>query len=203
METLPEPPPVFSLPPDVLPLAEGTEIWRIYNRTGPHPTAWNSLRFSFAEGRFDHQEPGEENRGILYATVGRHAVPTALAECFQYTRRINRNRYDPWLVSFACRGNMELLNMGGGWPLRAGGNMALNSGPREMSRRWSRVVYRSYPNIAGIAYPSSLTNETCLALYERALPCFPQTPTYHEPLASPGLFNGLTRIAERLGFSLE
>lgn len=52
--------------------------------------AFNSL--------FKHDEPFQQDRGILYATSD---VPTAVAEFFQRNRRrINRFRHKQWLASF-------------------------------------------------------------------------------------------------------
>ena len=80
--------------------------------------------------------------------------------------------------------------------------MALNSGERAQSRRWSSVIHASYAELQGIWYPSSLTNQSCLALYERARPAVPAVPQLNEPLASPKLLKILTNVAADLRFAL-
>lgn len=57
--------------------------------------------------------------------------------------------------------------------------MTLISGPRAHSQNWSRGFYDGYPGIEGVLYPSSLTNQTVYAFYERVLEVaspFPRLP---------------------------
>ena len=60
--------------------------------------------------------------------------------------------------------------------------MQLISGPRAHSQNWSRGFYDGYPGIDGVLYPSSLTNQTVYAFYERVLEVaspFPRLPIVH------------------------
>jgi hypothetical protein len=136
-----------------------------------------------------------QSRAILYAATGPQAVSTALAEVFQETRLIDRKRSDPWLAIFDVKKPIELLDTTGHWPVRAGGNMSINSGRRDRARAWSRAIYSAYAAVEGIWYPSSITNQTCVALYDRALHAMPSRPIYNEPLDSPKLLRGLLACA--------
>ena len=205
METLPDPPTRFSVSAELAPLAAGTLLWRIYFRGGKHRTAWNDLRhWGPTSARFDHhtRPKRHQTRGILYATRGNDAVLTALAEVFQETRLVDRGRAEPWLVAFELSRSVELLDTTQLWPVRAGGNMGIHSGARVKARDWSRAIYRTYTNVEGIAYRSSIVNLPAVALYERARSALPPHPSFHQPLSHPGLAAGLLRYARRLGYGL-
>ena len=205
MERVPDPPSTFIVDPICRMITAGERLWRIYFRAGPHPTRWNELRaFGPTANRFDHHTRPKriQNRAILYATHGADAVLTALAEVFQDTRLIDRTRRKPWLVAFRLARPARLLDTGSDWPVRAGGNMAINSGSRARARAWSRAIHRDYTDVEGIWYPSSLTNQSCVALYERASAALPASPDFHEPLASPALTAGLSVLADRLEYRM-
>lgn len=205
MESLRRPPLEFRTPPDAKVLSPGDLLWRIYYRGGRYPSHWNQFRhFGPTSGRFDHHLPPPKNqgRGILYAAGGPNGVMTAIAEIFQNTKVVDRLRDDPWLAGFRLGRDARLLDTTGLWPVRAGGNMALNSGVRVMSRAWSRRIYRSYPDIEGMWYPSSLTNQPALALYERAAASLPGAPHFNRALADPLILAGLSQLAGKLDYSL-
>lgn len=205
MEKLPNPPARFSVPGNFHGCSVGSRLWRIYFRSGKHPTRWDELRhFGPTSSRFDHHTLPKrvQTSGIAYATIGRDAILTALAEVFQDTRHVDRRYHEPWLVAFDLDASVTLLDTGGRWPVRAGGNMAINSGSRAKARAWSRAIYQSYLNADGIWYPSSITNLRCAALYERASHALPKTPVFNEPLDSPKLLAGLLRLAKGLRYTL-
>lgn len=127
---------------------------------------------------------------------------TALAEVFQETRVIDRHRNQPWLAAIDLTASLQLLDTSRDWPVRAGGNMAINSGNRSRARRWSRVIYDSYPDAQGIWYPSSITNRECVAIYERASAALPAAPVFNERLDSPKLLASLSQLAEALNYDL-
>lgn len=189
--------------PDLRSLAAGTVLWRLYLRGGEHPTFWNTFRaFGPTRGRFDHQVPPPkvQVRWIFYSA---EEGPTCLAEVFQDTRIIDRAARNPWLVGFELRQSVELLDLTGTWPTRAGASMALSSGPRPRAQRWSRLIYDAYPGIQGLYYPSSMhQNRPSLALYERAVSSLPPTPIFHRPLNDPALLPILSRVARDLGYGL-
>ena len=80
--------------------------------------------------------------------------------------------------------------------------MAINSGSRAKARAWSRVIYRSYADVDGIWYPSSLNNGPCIALYERARDCLPASTSFNEALNSPKLLRGILAAASQLNYVL-
>lgn len=205
MERLSRPPLRFKTPPDAKVLRAGDLLWRIYFRGGRYPVDWNQFRhFGPTSSRFDHQFPPPKNqsRGILYAAGEANGVMTAIAEIFQETKVVDRHRDSPWLAGFRLERDARLLDTTGLWPIRAGGNMALNSGARVLSRMWSRRIYRSYSDMDGIWYPSSLTNQPAVALYERAGPCLPSVPHFNRALADPTILGGLSQLAASLNYSL-
>src|SRR5512139_1525033 len=103
MEFLPPAPKKFRVATDAYRLEAGVMLWRIYFRAGKRATAWNAFRyFGPTDSRFDHHTCPKrtQDRGIIYATTGRDAIGTALAETFQGTRLVDRHRDEPWIVGF-------------------------------------------------------------------------------------------------------
>lgn len=207
MPKFPEPPDVGQLAaigPELKILPVGTELWRIYFRSGAHPTLWNQFRaWGPTASRFDHHPPPARlhpDRSIIYAAA---TGPTALAEVFQSTRVIDRVRHDPWLVAFRLAKAVTLLDLTGAWPTRAGASMNLNSGPRPRARRWSQRIHEAYPAVEGLHYPSSMhANLVAVAVYERGVAALPRTPSFHAPLVQPSLLAVLEHAAARLGYGL-
>ena len=62
--------------------------------------------------------------------------------------------------------------------------MKLATGPTSYSRNWARGFYDAYPQIEGLWYPSSMTNEPVIALND------------------PILLTPLRNSAEDLGYDL-
>lgn len=211
MAKFPEPPSAkrlaATLGPDSRVLASGTRLWRIYFRAGPHPTLWSGFRaFGPTSARFDHHLPNAhgdpciQDRRILYAA---RSGPTCLAEVFQDTRVIDRQARAACLAAFSLVRKIELLDLSGSWPTRAGASMRINSGQRPRARRWSQVFYSAYPGIEGLYYPSSMHgNRPCIALYERAEDALPDRPDFNRTLADPALLGLLKNAAVGLGYGL-
>ena len=204
MAKFPEPPPageLLKLRADETTLPEGTLLWRIYFQAGRHPTTWDSFRdFGPANSRFDHHllPKRKQSRAILYAS---ERGATCLAEVFQETRTIDRNRDEPWLVAFELDGPVCLLDLTGSWPTRAGASMAINSGSRPRARQWSRAIYQAYPAIEGILYRSSMDgNRPAVALYERASSALPAQPVFHRALADSVMTRLVANVALELGY---
>jgi hypothetical protein len=192
------------LAPDIRTIPAGATLWRVYFRGGIYPSAWNQFRSHgpVPGGRFDHHgaQPDQQGRAILYAAV---EIPTCLAELFQATRVIDRRRRDPWLVGFRTVAALDLLDLTGRWPTRAGGSMAINTGPRSRAQRWARAIYAAYPAIHGILYPSSMdSNRPALALFERASSAIPPQPRSHRALAEQPLLILIANAAARFGYAV-
>jgi hypothetical protein len=204
MPKFPEPPAGgLTLPAITKTIPAGAITWRIYFAGGSHPSTWNGFRFfGPLHARFDHHVPPPDlqTRGILYAADG---ATTCLAEVFQATRVVDRSTRSPWLVAFRLARDVELLDLTGVWPTKAGASMAINTGPRPRARRWSAAIYAAYAHVDGLFYASSMhANRPAFALYERAQSTMPATPVFHRPLADPSLLNRLAAAATRLGYGI-
>jgi hypothetical protein len=204
---LPNPPPIQRLGEigaDERAVPEGAALFRIYLAGGNHPGVWNAFRHygPVPSGRFDHHVglPHVQDRGIIY--VAWHPR-TCLAEVFQAKRRIDMHSRSPLLVGFETVRTLNLLDLTGLWPTRAGASTAINSGPRFRVQAWARRIYEAYPSLDGIYYGSSMdANSGCAALFERARDAVPALPRLHRTLADPLLRSLLQRAALQLNYDL-
>ena len=214
------PPPPRPLPMlrarDVFTPAAGSVLGRIYLTGGEHSAAWDSFRTfgPMAIMRFDHQPPPaapHRIRAISYLAPRRgrrglrfDPLATCVRECFASTNTIDIQAGAPWFVLWKTTRVLRLLDVvDSPWIARAEGNGAISSGPRGMARRWSRAIYRSYPEVDGIFYEAAtLPSARSVALYERARTALPDRPTVTLPLTHPGLRNALKRIAYTYGMDL-
>jgi hypothetical protein len=204
---LPNPPSVdrlVELGADEWAVPEGAALFRIYFAGGDHPGVWNAFRYygPVPSGRFDHHvgPPRVQGRGIIY--VAWHPR-TCLAEVFQAKRRIDTSSRSPLLVGFETVHSLNLLDLTGLWPTRAGASTAISRGPRFRSQAWARRIYEAYPSLDGVYYGSSMdANSPCAALFERALDAVPGLPRLHRPLADPLLRSILQRAALQLNYDL-
>ena len=206
MPKFPKPPPVARLArirPDIRTLSAGSQLWRVYFQGGRYPTFWDAFRsYGPTSSRFDHHlpPPKTQQRSLLYGAL---AGPTCLAEVFQQTRVIDRSAANPWLVGFDLARSLDLLDLTGTWPTRAGASMAISTGPRPRARLWARAIYDAYPNLEGLYYPSSMhANRPSVALFERAVGAMPTTPVIHRALLDPALLSALRQAAGSLGYGL-
>jgi hypothetical protein len=207
---LPEPPSVATLRalgPQVYTLASGELLWRIYYSGGAHPTVWDGFRaWGPAEARFDHhtKPPRLQSRGILYTAAGPHAALTTIAEVFQATRVVERTRGAPALMAFKTTRPLQLLDLTGLWPTRAGASTAICSGPRPRTRRWSQAIYAAFPDLDGLRYAASMNaGEPAVVLYERAKDAMPAHPSFNRQLGDPLMMTMLKNAARKLNYLLE
>ena len=195
-----------ALTPDILPVARKHSVWRVYFRSGNHPTTWGEFRHvGPVDARFDHHlgmAPNRQDRAVLYVAED---PLTCLAEVYQKTRVINRWHKEPWLVCFTVDAHIKLLDLTGSFATRAGASMALMTGARSVSRNWARGFYDAYPYIAGLFYPSSMhANKPAMVLTERAKSAgiIPTSPSFHRALSDPAILTLLRNAARTLGYAL-
>ncbi len=206
-DRLPPPPPVATLrgvAPEIHVLPAGAVLWRIHFRAGAHPSRWDGFRsFGPTNARFAHHpSPARRHRtrAILDAS---DSGPTSVAEVFQQTRVIDRFADSPALAAFQLMRDLQLLDLTGAWPTRAGASMAITSGSRAKARAWSRAIHAAYPNVEGLLYASSMNaNQPAFALYERAKSAVPASALLEFPLGTPALAAPLAAAAVRFGYAL-
>ena len=116
---------------------------------------------------------------------------------------IDRFADTPALVAFRITRDLQLLDLTGAWPTRAGASMAINSGSRALARHWSRAIYSAYTQIEGLRYASSMNaNQPAFALYERTRSSLPAVAAIDLPLTTPGLAAMLAAAAIRFSYAL-
>jgi hypothetical protein len=195
------------LPDELLRLPAGTVLARVHPAGGSSPCAWDELRFfGPTTSRFDHQLPPasvHRGRGIAYATWGSSAFTAALAEFFQngagLVGPIDRRTNRPMITTYELARELTLLDLESGWAARAGGDGAITHGSRSRSREWARAIYRHLP-VDGLGYRSSVWDDgRCVALWERAVPAVPPSPSAARLLDDPLLAPALAKAARDLG----
>jgi len=206
----PEPPGVAALralAPQTLTLPADATLARIYFAAGSHPSRWARFRsFGPIDARWDHHLSDDDRAGVEQSRAILYCAPdidTCVAEVFQATRRIDRVRGAPWLVVFALREPVTLLDLRGGFATTMGASTAIHSGPRSRTRAWARELYEAYPNVQGIHYGSSMNGHApAIALNERAMSAMPHLPLFHRALNDDMLVAVLQHIASRLSYGL-
>jgi hypothetical protein len=216
-ERLPPPPPLPQLRQgDVFRVRAGQTFGRVYFTAGTHPAAWDGFRSygPVATMRFDHHPPPERNHitrsfsyvapSVKHDSSSMDPLVACVCECFAATRTIDVRSGAPWFVLWSTARSLRLLDVvDSAWITRVGGNAAISSGARTMSRRWSRAIYRTYDNVDGIYYETStVPMSRSVALYERAQRAVPDRYAVAAPLTHPGLRAPLRRIAHDFGMDL-
>ena len=179
----------------------GELLWRVHRAAGAHVAAWDRLRtFGPTGARFDpHPLPQADHLGFGVLYLGADAI-TAVAEAFQLRRAIDRHTDTPYLIGLHLARPVELLDLGGAWPTRAGASQAINTGPRGRARAWARAIRQAWPDLDGLAYPSSMRGgSSCFVLWQPAADAVPARPEVSLPLDAPVLLGPLKRVADELG----
>ena len=199
-----------------------THIARIFRAGGPHPARWFEFReYGPLDGRFDPQPlPVGESPGIgvMYGVLEAQsssdtATPPALAaspfaaailEVFQAQRMIRLDAGMPTFVDFAITRPLRLLDLADSdWVTAAGGNAAISSGDRAVSRAWTRAIVERYPEIDGVISSSSLLPAArIVALWSGAIDALPAHPDACIRLDRPELIGVIDAIADRYGYTL-
>ena len=191
--------------PEWYSLAPAEPLWRVYFRSGAHPSLWNQFRtFGPTDARFDHQleDRTDGHRAVMYLA---QSPVTCLAEAFQKTRTIHRADRKPALVGFAVRSSLKLLDLTGAFPTRIGASMGLMTGARSVARNWARALYAAYPEAQGFRHPSSMhANAVAIVLNDRAdkPKVLPRSPGFHKTLNDPSMITVLKNAARELGYLL-
>jgi hypothetical protein len=87
-------------------------------------------------------------------------------------RRLTEEEIDAWGVTeVAATAPLSLPDLRAGGPIRLGVPTNVVRGKAQgPGRRFSEALYRSAPDLDGIFYPSRLTNDWCIAVYDRGVP---------------------------------
>lgn len=212
-ELCPPPPPALPAPRSGEIAEVSARVTRVYKRGGPHPVAWPEFRYDgpLETARFDpHPPPFDTDRseGVMYLATKsrerRQVIPgleTALAEAFQGDRLIDRNRHEPGCVIWTPTRSLKVLDLDSRWTTRAGGNGALTSGPRDISRQWAAEIYDQLPELDGMTWRSSVLGVgQTIVLFERALDAVPNLPDLNRPLSDPALLGPISTAADHIGY---
>lgn len=206
MAKLPWPPSVAVLAhhvPDEVELDPGTTLWRVHAGSGPHGLRWDELR-SFGplpSGRFDpHVEPAHEQAELVGYFA--HDWASCLAEVFQTNREIRPRRNDPWITGFETAGPVRLLDLRDTWAVAIGASHAINTGPKNVCRAWSRALRQAFPHADGLATTSAMTGRPSITAYAPMTTALPDRPSFSAPLAAPALRARVATVADEIGYTV-
>lgn len=179
-------------------------LWRVHRTTGDHVLAWNALRNygPLPSMRWDPQpgsQPGSHDEGVLYASVD---IETALAKVFQTTRMIDTRIGAPRLTAWEPTRRLRLLDLSGTWLIRNGASAALSAAPRATCRRWARAIHLAWPELDGLAVPSTMTGGTNVVLWNAAADSLPESPAFSRALAHPLVWAIAQDAAVRIGYRI-
>ena len=204
----PSPAAIHAADPEIVGFPPEKYAWRIYPRGGKYPVTWGEFRQfgPLSSARFAPHLPASDGapcvqeRGAMY--VG-DDFPTAIAEVFQGDRRVNPRRNRPAVAAFPFIRPLRLLNLWGDFAIRVGGSSKFATGPKSITRAWSRAFYDALPDIDGIRYESSMRpGSAACVLYERAFSALPPAPRLNRELADLDLHIPLVNACHLIGYGL-
>lgn len=184
-------------------LEAGTTLWRIHATTGPHVLAWDALRTfgPLSSARFDpHPEPAREQA----EAVGYFAQDwaTCLAEVFQVNREIRLRRRDAHVTGFELTTTLRLVDLRDTGAVALGASHAINTGPKNVCRRWSQALREAFPEADGLATVSAMTGRSSTTLFAPAARAFPVRPGLSMPLVHGGLWSRIATAAAEIGYTV-
>lgn len=156
-------------------------LWHIASTAGPFATRFGQMRSygPLPSARFDpHPEPARDHarEAVLYASA---TLLTALAERFQHGREIRTDDpAAPVAYAWTPTRSSRLIDLTGPGATRLGASHAIGSGPKPATRAWARAIRVTWPDVDGLLYSSSMTGESCLALWAPAQDAFPTAPSF-------------------------
>lgn len=179
-------------------------LWRVHRTVGEHVLAWNELRRfgplpSMRWEPHPGPTPAPSDEGVLYASGD---VATALAEVFQTTRLIDTRMSAPRLTAWQPTRPLRLLDLSGTWLIRNGASTALLSAPRSICRRWARAIRTTWPELDGLAVPSTMTAAQNVVLWGPAADVMPELPAFSRDLAHPLVWTLAQQAADEIGYRI-
>lgn len=164
-------------------------LWAILDTAGAHPRPFGQMRSwgPLPSGRFDpHPEgpPGDTSGELVsYAAA---SLLTALAERYQDRRAITP--YDgnqPAAYAWFPQRALHLIDLTGAGAVRLGASHKINSGSKNVTRRWARAIRAAWPEADGIRCASSMTGEQAIALWAPGEATFGPAPAFSSLVSSP------------------
>ena len=172
--------------PDRLDWPTTTPLWQVANTAGPYAVRFGQMR-SFGPlptARFDPHPPPPADHPVERVLYSAADLVTALAERFQHNREIRGTQPSaPGVYAWAPTRPLHLIDLRGVGALRLGASHVLNTGPQSSTRAWARAIRDGWSNADGIAYASSMTGRTCIALWAPAADTFPTAPAFAKLLS--------------------
>jgi len=194
-------------------IGEDYLLFRFYPSDGTHKAKWHEFRhWGPTANRFDHHPDGppaqHPRHGVWYAALEETdklgdptGLYTAVAERFQDSKTVPLNDSTISLVKCSASRTLTLLDLESRWLTQAGGNAAIESGPRDRSRKWARAIRASYPHIDGLIWRSSVYRPgRAIALWDLPRVALARTAKFNRTV--PELSAALIPAAKHIGYAI-
>jgi len=144
----------------------------------------------YPESRFKVLYMAEDLETALMEAIFRDSLTSQTA--FRSLPITTLEDYDISRLAFDFSG-WSLLDLTGMGPTIMGMHRdIMNLSDHTWSRQWSAAIYKSVPNIGAVAYHSTFTKRTCIAIYDRAAASgqeISRVPLLSEPVIYKALDN--------------
>lgn len=163
-------------------------LWHVGDASGPYANPFGTMRSygPLASARFDpHPLPAREHPSerVLHAAAD---LVTGLAERFQNNREIRcQQPGNPVAYSWFPTRTLQLIDLTGVGALRLGVSQLLSTGPKNVTRTWSRALRQCWPAADGLLYRSSMAGRDCVTLWSTADDSYPSAPAFAKLLSDP------------------
>lgn len=184
-------------------------VWRIHTTAGPHPLAWNELRWTgpIRSMRWDpHPGPLGET-----SNVGESYVAPDFATCFFEVFQANRKialTPDRALSGWRPTRPLELLNILGGedtgdWAAKHGASVSLPQASKSTCRAWAGAVYEQLGDwIDRLLVSSTVLGDASVVLFARAASAFPTASTFSRTLEHDAVRVMAVKVSDRLNWPI-
>lgn len=164
-------------------------LWAVLDTVGAYVRPFGQMRSwgPLPSGRFDpHPDgpPGDTSGELVsYAAT---SLVTAVAERYRDRRAVTPHDHNqPAAYAWLPRRDLRLIDVTGPGAVRLGASHKINSGPKNVTRRWARALRSAWPDADGLLYASSMTGEQAVTLWAPAQSTFGPAPAFASLIASP------------------
>lgn len=177
-------------------------LWRIHQAVGPHTLAWNALREygPLDSARFDPWPPPEQGRDSGVGYFG-FEWATCLAEVFATKRQVDLTQPGKQLSGLVPIRALRLLDLTTGYPILVGASHKINSGPKDVCRKWAVAFTTTFPDLDGMLY-TGMAGRDCVVLFDPARDAFGSAPSFSRTLEDRVVRDRVVQAAKGINYDV-